>query len=499
MLNIHPTERCRQARRTHGHLGTILLMASSLTIQASGQFRLPPLKLSEPVVFCTGGSALTQNNAGHMAYGDLDRDGDVDLVVARGYFRMADPNCASVPPPPGHPDEPTGGISILLNTGDWSPPSDGFDINQLVQIRFCPPPDPQWGDTSCGCAGCLVGEEVVIANFNDDQYPDIAVSTNGYPSYNNDPNALVDPGAVVIFLNDPGNPGRSFWIPQVLRVARDYTIHGLVAEDFDRDGYIDLAVASSMSGDPNDAIPAYVKLFFGTGTGVFTSDQSEFFPPTSDVDGAAFDVVSGRFDSDEFQPDLVTGNLDTPNVSAFLHDGLSGFARIQTTAGFDDWLFVALARGDFNGDKIDDLAAVNNSSFVSILTGDGTGLFVHQREPGNPDSLDRYYVADPNWVLGSARSVAVGRLDLDQHLDLAIAVAGSGSIRDKAAILVGKGNGRFKRPPKYWRTVPRGYGRAQLGMTDIAIVDLNGDGLNDVVVGNGGTVSVLLNETLQQR
>jgi len=132
----------------------------------------------------------------------------------------------------------------------------------------------------------------------------------------------------------------------------------------------------------------------------------------------------------------------------------------------------SVAAGDLNADGKQDLAVANfTANNVSVLLGDGTGLF------GTATNLA---VAAPG-LHPYPTSVAIGDLNGDGKLDLAVSNRGT----DDVSILLGLGNGSFGAASSF---------AARTGPNGVAIGDYNGDGRPDLAVTNGGThdVSILL-------
>jgi hypothetical protein len=148
---------------------------------------------------------------------------------------------------------------------------------------------------------------------------------------------------------------------------------------------------------------------------------------------------------------------------------------------------VSVAVGDLNGDGQPDLVTANiggdpfatptPAGTVSVLLGTGNGTFS---------------AATP-YPTGSllALSVAIGDLNGDGKLDLAVAnygdpvlSTGDGTI----SVFLGNGNGTFEAATLY------SAGTGLSGAQSVAIGDLNGDGKLDLAVANAGsnTVSVFL-------
>jgi hypothetical protein len=129
------------------------------------------------------------------------------------------------------------------------------------------------------------------------------------------------------------------------------------------------------------------------------------------------------------------------------------------------------AIGDLNGDGHPDVVTANSgSNDVSVLLGDGTGVF---RLLGSYPSG-----TNPN-------SVAVADLNGDGHPDLVTANSGSNDV----SVLLGDGTGAFAAAQSF---------AVGASPASVAIGDLNGDGKPDVVTANSGSndVSVLLNTTI---
>jgi hypothetical protein len=229
--------------------------------------------------------------------------------------------------------------------------------------------------------------------------------------------------------------------------------------DFNGDGKQDLATANYFSDN--------VSILLGDGAGNFSS------PTNFSVDRHPESLAVGDFNGDGKQ-DLAVGNSESYKVSILLGDGTGNFSA--HTDFYADYRQTSVAVGDFNGDGKQDLATANNYfNTVSILLGDGTGNF------SAPTNL--------NFAAGTAPStVAVGDFNRDGKQDLAVANIGiypdyNGSV----SILLGDGTGNFSSPTNF---------AIGDGSYSVAVGDFNGDGKQDLAVGNyySFNVSILLGD-----
>lgn len=203
-----------------------------------------------------------------------------------------------------------------------------------------------------------------------------------------------------------------------------------------------------------------------------TCNQAEKCPPGSlnyATPDSSKNILDTDFNGDQ-KMDLAVTSAASRYVSILLGDGKGLFSPAPTpniSAGNTPSSIVA---GDTNGDKKVDLVLVNTGdSTVSVLLGDGQGSFS----------------AAKNFAAGSTPyEVVLADIDGDRQLDLAIASGDDNTVR----VLRGDGKGNF--------------GTAAVLATDknprsVAVADFNGDKRLDLVTGNysGDSVSVLLNQS----
>src|ERR1039457_6510136 len=227
--------------------------------------------------------------------------------------------------------------------------------------------------------------------------------------------------------------------------------------DFNGDGIPDIAVIVPATEGSS------VLVYLGNGDGTFQTPKTTSFPAAAPKVFAVADFnLDGKLD--------IVANDSANNVGhGLLGNGDGSFkAAILLPYAFD-----GVAAGDFNGDGIPDLAMALPRE-VDIALGKGDGTFetpvaypVTLNQTGVFPGVDRVALADFN---------NDGRLDV-----VAIETA-----RNEISILLGNGDGTFRSPVNYAGT-PNA-----TSMTSVAIGDLNGDGVPDIVVGSDMGIGVFL-------
>jgi hypothetical protein len=321
---------------------------------------------------------------------------------------------------------------------------------------------------------------VVVADFNGDGRPDLAVSdgpnavvdillgssTGGfvksgtYPAGNYPANLVAadfngdkkldlavvnsSSGTVSILL---GNGDGTF--QNQVEYPVGYEATGLVAADFNGDGKLDLATLST--GD------SAVAILLGDGRGGF--EVQALIP----VSSYPTELVIGDVNGDG-KPDLVTCNYTyTGALVALISKGDGSFTQVQSQAPS---YATAISLGDFNRDgKLDVLSIGSNSLYLSL--GNGDGSFQNSVQISNaPTDYD------------NTPLLLVGDFNHDHKLDVAL----SG-----VWVMLGNGDGTFQNPIL-----------SPADATPMAVTDINGDGQADLIAFtttfNQGSVAVLLGD-----
>ena len=283
----------------------------------------------------------------------------------------------------------------------------------------------------------FLGNNQIAADFNADGIPDLAGC--GLSS------------ASIMLGNSNGTFG-----PQV-QFPTGGTSQDLAAGDFNSDGRLDLAISIN---EPNISL----SLLTGNGDGTFNAPVH--FPNTSGFDSPA--IVATDLDNDT-RLDVVLAHAITcrtapciigRTITVFLGIGDGTFQppfEMEVGIGMS-----RIAVGDFNQDRIKDLAIAGDSSRLYLLLGVGNGTFLQQ--PTITLTADTFGV--------DATDVDVGDFNRDTLPDLVVALPLNGS---RTAILLGNGDGTFRTPSII--TEP-----AQRNPQYQVVADFNRDGFEDIAI-----------------
>jgi hypothetical protein len=412
-------------------------------------------------------------------------------------------------------------LASLVTAATASQPNSSHSAEtQATRSRFLPA-------VTYSSAGTITNA-VPVADLNGDQKPDIVVA-NGYNADGN--------GGVGVLL---GNGDGSFK-PAVTYDSggRGANANSIVIADLNADGRPDIVVTDSCN-DSFCGSGNWVAVLLGNGDGTFQKAQKYR------TGGASWAVAVGDVNGDG-KPDLIVANVcsgsdnihtckKASNIAVLLGLGNGQFAAAQTypVNGYGTYF---LALGDFNGDGKLDVVATSfcsdppdctNGGVVGMLLGNGDGTFQPVVDYLTGGAANGVAVGDLNGdgkldiavanggsktvsvflgngdgtlkppsiysVPGLAAEIAIGDVNQDGKPDLVV-TTGDYTVVGGASVLLGKGNGKFKPPTTY--------SALEYGVNSIKIADLNGDGKPDLVVSSecdssgcessaAGVVSVLL-------
>jgi FG-GAP-like repeat/Abnormal spindle-like microcephaly-assoc'd, ASPM-SPD-2-Hydin len=325
---------------------------------------------------------------------------------------------------------------------------------------------------------------MTTADFNNDHKADVAFSCTS--------------GEVLVFL---GKGTGAFNAPIILTAGS--IPQGIVAADFNGDGFLDLAVANKNSNNisvflnnksggfnapvnyktgngpidltaGNFTLAGHVDLavvnntdstlqiFPGSASGTFGSPSTFALPAVGSPQG----IAAGDFNNDG-KLDLAVANVGASSVSILLNNSGTFSTRSDITVGGQPTR-IATASLRNNGvlDLVTTAAAIGE---VQVLLGKNNGTFA----------------APVAYPAHGAEGLSLGDFNHDGFLDIAVATVGN-----TISVLPGKGDGTFLPLLSYQQGLQNGS-----QPWDVAAVDLNGDGFTDFVSSNigDGTYSVFLN------
>jgi hypothetical protein len=291
---------------------------------------------------------------------------------------------------------------------------------------------------------------VEIADLNHDKLPDLVVTNEA-------------DGSVSILL---GKENVQFEEAKGSPFFAGHAPNDVAIGDFNNDDNPDLAFANHER--------KYLTVLLGDGRGDFTVAPKSPFPV--EVLPHPHGIATADFNNDG-RLDLVTDSWGNDQIEVLFGDSINGFKIPGTFFKVGKHPYQRIRVADTNGDGNTDIITTNlEGNDVTILLGNGNGKF--NEAAGSPSPC------------GDAPfGVAIGDVNGDGKPDLAV-INSPASTTDRTGkngltILLGDGTGKFtmtKASPYEAGKIPN----------RVAIGDVNGDGVNDIVTSDNDSNRIYL-------
>ena len=330
----------------------------------------------------------TSETSASVSLGDIDRDGDLDVILAKGrhwplrnLVLRNDGRATFTTEAIGDSADRTYTAALDDLNGDGFPDlvvSNDRPDRKLVYLG-----DAAGHFRSAGSFGQPEWSTryVTLADLNGDKRPDIIVANRGSNPAN--------PRPSFVCLND----GAARFPACTPLATQSATI--IVAADFDGDGSVDLFVPHRDGGQS--------LMFWNDGTGRFAASGAPFGAAPVSVRAAAAADIDG-----DGRTDLVVGDLMGKRVDVYRNRGARSFAE-PARLGTAPLEAGAIAIGDLNKDRVPDVV-------VGAAEGPGTVFFKRSRGASMQFDMTSW-----NDGKGTVYGVAIGDLDGDSWPDLVAA------------------------------------------------------------------------------
>jgi hypothetical protein len=259
------------------------------------------------------------------------------------------------------------------------------------------------------------------------------------------------------------------------------------AGDVNADGYDDLLVGSYENGADYQS---FVFLYLGSGTGLDPAHVQELGPETGLELESRWIMVSGTgdLDADGYADIAVSDDYGAIHVWYGAADGLDpGRLTTLDPEPADEVPYWSLAgAGDVNGDGYSELLVGSPETWIDGTETNAGDAFLFW---GGPDGVDEarmthWTASDVTADLLFGTTVAGGGdLDADGYADLLVSATGDNDDTGALYVYLG-GPGWAAGENEHKIEAPVGDGELCFGETLAAAGDVNGDGHDDVVVGD---------------
>jgi hypothetical protein len=334
-------------------VSTLSILVALCCIVASGATAFAQFVTSATATTSTGSSPYGPHS---VVAGDFNRDGNLDLAAV-SYLPVAN-------------------VSIFLGNGDGT-----FRVGASYAVAAQPFYAATASLRNNGILDLVVGDSlsddvyVMLGKGDGTFQPPVAYPTIGEPVHVSTGDFTGDGKLDIIALTGdgcscvevlPGNGNGTFGASIATTVPYNIGGYAMATGHFNGDNELDVAVSGSFG------TASQVDILLGNGDGSFRPDG--YYP----VSLAPYSIAAGRFNGEKVI-DLAVGDLEASYTSVLLGKGNGTF---EQAVDYGTWSPTWVAAGDLNGDGREDLAVSNSgsptnqlTSSVSVLLGNGDGTF----------------------------------------------------------------------------------------------------------------------------